>query len=95
LCQKSDTRKVLESLDLTNLLRFKTLKEVAEEYGVSISVVSQIASDQFKVVPEEKNKIVIRDTIGAWMDSEERIVSKYVNAWQILKETNLYKELKK
>jgi orotate phosphoribosyltransferase-like protein len=85
--------KDLTDEELRLLIRGMTLKDIADYFEVSEGTVSAMVTNTFKV--ERSSTFLIRDTIGAWMDSEERVSCRggFANEWQKLKSTNLYKKL--
>ena len=83
----------LDSKQIEKLLITFTIEELAKYYNVCTSTVSEYITNEFK-----KNKLNRPvEVVGAWMDSEERKALKNASKkdeWLILKETNLYKQLK-
>ena len=75
--KKSDNRNILESQNLIKLLKHLTLNQIANKYNVSVMMVSEVASKQFRKIEVERfeeNDFVLQlnGIGGAWMDSEER-----------------------
>lgn len=69
----------LERMSMMHMIRYMTLQEIADFYEVQLSCVSKLVTRQMQALRrgvDVNKKVLIKDTVGKWMDSEER---KYYN----------------
>jgi len=76
---KSEGRIRLEKADLIKLMKNYQMKEISKMYGVSITLVSIVLTNQliersigFEDIIDEFSALDYFHSKGAWMDSEER-----------------------